>query len=313
MNQLTIGLWLPARESLTGAITHKTPAVMDARVRRMFGEYLDESGIKYYENLDFRQAIIKNNKVYIDDFCVSDLDIYIWNGLLDRSLDSYHFEILRVLEFNVKVYNSYSFYHIATDKFSAFSQLHNHNIPVSDLFLVNRDNIEYLESYFEQHSFLLKPRRSSFGLGIVKVDRFSQLRDILEYYPKQNYYLEKYYPNDMSQWTGVTVINGTALYGYRKKAEKIKDWKVYDKKRAGGKIEFVQLTPELEAVAIEVGELLGACFYGLDFIKTEEGYKIVDINCHPGIYYDLIEDLNIPISELFFDMLKTFKTAQLIA
>jgi glutathione synthase/RimK-type ligase-like ATP-grasp enzyme len=45
----------------------------------------------------------------------------------------------------------------------------------------------------------------------------------------------------------------------------------------------------------------GTCF-GLDFIKTASGYIVVDINNSPGIYYDFIEDLKIPIAELFFKM-----------
>lgn len=45
---------------------------------------------------------------------------------------------------------------------------------------------------------------------------------------------------------------------------------------------------------------MGGTCYGLDFIKTSEGYKVVDINCSPGIYYNFIQDLNIQIAEIFF-------------
>ncbi len=90
---------------------------------------------------------------------------------------------------------------------------------------------------------------------------------------------------------------------FGKKIEKISGWKVYDRNKTGGKIDYVPLTPEIESVALKIGEILGANFYGLDFIKTAEGYKVVDINCHPGIYFDLIQELELPIAELFFKML----------
>lgn len=129
-------------------------------------------------------------------------------------------KFLRVLELSVNVHNPYSFYNAATDKFTAFSILHKYGIPVSDLFLVTQENVDYLEPLFKDNAYLLKPRRSGWGLGIVKVDKFSQLRDIIEYHHKKNYYLKKFYPNDMADWTGVSVVNGMALYGFRKKNRK---------------------------------------------------------------------------------------------
>ena len=168
----------------------------------------------------------------------------------------------------------------------------------------DRTNIDLLEPLFNgDTSFLLKPRRGSWGIGIVKVDSFSQLRDIIEYHSKKSYYLEKFYPNDMKDWIGVSVINGKLIYGFRKNHEKITGWKVYDRNRTGGKITYVKPNKEVEQVALKIGEILGASYYGLDFIKTVEGYKVVDINCHPGIYYDLIQELKLPIAEMFFKML----------
>jgi hypothetical protein len=66
------------------------------------------------------------------------------------------------------MHNPFSFYIEATDKFSAFSILPRHNIPVSDLYLINQKNIGVLEPLFEKNSFLLKPRRSGWGLELSK-------------------------------------------------------------------------------------------------------------------------------------------------
>jgi len=303
MYKQKIGLWIPPRASMNVPIAVDTPAVVHAANRRLFNDYLQTLGVEIYDNLDIRKAIIKDNKVWLGDFCMSELDHFIWMGYIDRDLDSYPLEVLRVLEFNVKVYNSHAFYSVATDKFTSFSLLHQHGIPVSEIFLVNPKNAEELEPLFEEHSCLLKPRRAGFGLGIIKVDKFSQFLDILDYNPKKSYYLEKFYPNDMSDWVGVTVMNGKALYGYRKKSEKISGWKVFDRSKKGGKVDYVKLSPEIEEMSIKIGNILGGSFYGLDFIKTAEGYKVVDINCFPGIYHSFIEALNIPLEEIFFDML----------
>ncbi|MGH1335888.1 MAG: ATP-grasp domain-containing protein [Aureispira sp.] len=281
----------------------KNPAHIDARIYKLFLEYLDNQELEYFENLDFRKAILKNHKVYIGDFCLSDLDHFVWIGMLDRSVDSYHLEVLRVLEMSVKVSHSYSFYNLATDKFSAFSTLYSHGIPLPELYLVSPNNLEELKPLFDENEYLLKPRRSSFGQGIVRLSSFEQFRDTAEYHHQKHYYLEKFYENDLQEWTGVTVINGTVIYGFRKKSNKISGWKVYDKDSLGGQTIYVKPNAEIEAIAIKIGETLGGTCFGLDFIKTSEGYKVVDINCSPGIYYDFIKELNIPIAEIFFKML----------
>jgi len=306
---LKIGLWIPPRESLNQTMDEKNPANIDVAICKLFKQYLDEAEVTYYENLDFRNAVIKNHEVFLDGFCMSDLDHFIWMGDIDRHLGSYHLEVLRVLELSVKVHNSHSFYREATDKFSAFSILHKHGIPVSELLLVTQDNVKSLAHLFEKNAYLLKPRRSGWGLGIVKIDDFSHLRDVLEYHPKKCYYLEKFYPNDLKDWTGVSVVNGTVIFGFRKKSSKISGWKVYDREKTGGEITYVKPSEEIKKIALKIGEILGGNFYGLDFIKTSEGYKVVDINCHPGLYYELIEDLNVPIAELFFKMLPIKKVA----
>ena len=79
--------------------------------------------------------------------------------------------------------------------------------------------------------------------------------------------------------------------------------KVYDEESLGGETVYVKPDPEVEEISIKIGEILGGNCFGLDFIKTSEGYKVVDVNNSPGIYYDFIEELKLPISELFFKML----------
>ena len=280
-NTLKLGLWIPPRENQLQVMNVDNPANIDIDIYKAFLDFLDQAGISYYENLDFRKAHIQNHQVFIDNFCLSNLDHFVWMGDIDRHLNSYHLEVLRVLEFSTKVHNPHSFYHVATDKFSAFSILHQHGIPVSEIYLINQNNIDFLAPLFENHSFLLKPRRGGWGIGIVKIDRFSQFRDIIEYQSRKNYYLEKFYPNDLKDWIGVSVVNGKVLYGFRKKSNKIAGWKVYDKNKTGGQVVYVNPGKEIEAIALKIGQILGANYYGLDFIKTKEGYKVVDINCHP--------------------------------
>jgi glutathione synthase/RimK-type ligase-like ATP-grasp enzyme len=302
--KIKIGLWLPPRKDISQSITLENPAHIDVRIYELFLEYLEtQKHIEYIENLDFRNAILKNNQVFIGDFCLSELDHFVWMGMTDRTYDSYHLEVLRVLSLSVKVHNSYDFFNLATDKFSAFSVLHQYGLPLPELYLVNNQNLHLLKPKFENASYLLKPRRSSFGIGIVKIDSYEQFRDIAEYYHQKHFYLERFYENDLTQWTGVTAFNGHVLYGYRKQSSKISGWKVYDKDSVGGEADIVIPNEEIKAMTQKVGKVLQGNYFGLDFIKTNSGYKIVDINCSPGIYWRFVQTLKIPVAKYFFEML----------
>lgn len=302
--KLQVGTWLPQRVSVSATMSKDSPGSLYQEIHTQLKTHLSTLDVVVYDDLDFRKAVIKNHQVFIDDFCLSDLDHFVWFGNIDRAADSYHLEVLRVLEFSTQVHNSYTFYNTARDKFSAFSQLHYHGIPVSDIHLVHQDNVQVLEPLFEEGaSFLLKPRTGAWGIGIIKVDQYSQLRDIIEYHQQKSFYIERFYPNDLKDWIGVSVVNGTVIYGFRKNQEKISGWKVYDQKRTGGKATYVHPPKEVEEIALKISDHLGGNFFGLDFIKTAQGYKVVDINCHPGLYVDLIEERQVPIAELFFAML----------
>ncbi len=90
---LKIGLWIPPRESQNDKMDVDNPANIDVAICNRFYKYLDELGVEYYSNLDFRKAIIKNHQIFIGDFCLNDLDHFIWMGDIDRHLDSYHLEV----------------------------------------------------------------------------------------------------------------------------------------------------------------------------------------------------------------------------
>ena len=46
---------------------------------------------------------------------------------------------------------------------------------------------------------------------------------------------------------------------------------------------------------IEIPEDCNIILGQTHFIKTAEGYKVVDINCNPGMYYDLIREHKVAV------------------
>lgn len=307
--KFSTGLWLPPRTNLNQSISIGNPGIIDQRIYNDLLKYLSVQKIEFSQELDFRNAYIKNGYVYIGDICLSKFDIFIWFGVINRNPGSHDLETLRTLSLTTKIANSYEYMTLGSDKFRAFSLLHHHQIPVSDFLFVNQRNIHEVDLSHLGSSVLLKPRRGGFGIGIIKIDSPSQLRDIVDYLSNQkdeSFYIEKYYENDMSQWIGLTVINGNILYGYRKKADKIADWKIYDRNQIGGGVDLVIPNDEQIKIAESVYKILKANFFGLDIIKSKDGYKVVDINYLPGLYYDFIQELKIDFPKIFFRMLHQF-------
>jgi glutathione synthase/RimK-type ligase-like ATP-grasp enzyme len=303
---MKLGLWIPSRSDLTAPISIEVPGKIDQRICKELLNYLESQEVIFSEQLDFRNAYVKDGQVFLEQRCLSDLNTFIWFSEIDRNPGSHHLEILRLLSLTTKVINSYEFVSQGLDKFRAFSLLHQHKIPVSEFLLVNPRNLTEIDLSQMGTSFLLKPRRGGFGKGIVKIDSPSQLRDIVDYVSAEaheSFYIEKYYENDMSCWTGLTIINGNVLYGYRKKPERIADWKPYDRNRVGGGVNLVIPDDEQKNIAKRVYEIMQPNFFGLDIIKTKEGYKVVDINCFPGLYYDFLHDLKIDFPKVFFSAL----------
>jgi glutathione synthase/RimK-type ligase-like ATP-grasp enzyme len=136
---------------------------------------------------------------------------------------------------------------------------------------------------------LVKPRLGNFGRGIIKVSDFETLRDIAGYlkmeHKQKSIFIERFYENDMSQWISTTIIGGKIVYGYRKESKKFAGWKVYDINTKGGDAYYVDPSP-VKIIAEKAAKILDQSIVGFDFIKTSEGYKIVDENNFPGFYPD---------------------------
>jgi len=291
---------------LGASVTLACPGKIDHRIHADLMAWLRTRAAHVVEDLDFRQAVVRDGRVYLDDRCLSDLDAFVWFGEIDRRPGSHHLEILRTLEMCTRVINSHAYVSVGLDKFRAFSRLHLHGVPVSEFALVDADNIEQVDLSAIGPSVLLKPRRGGFGKGIVKIDSADLLRDVVDYIAGtggQSVYLERFYENDMSRWTGLTVIDGEVLYGYRKRAEKIAGFKPYDRHRIGGGVDRVPVDAEHARIARSIYDILKPDFFGLDIIATPDGDRVVDINCFPGLYADFLTELDCHLPPRFFGML----------
>lgn len=269
-------------ELLSKKVVTKLYALLDAT---------DE--ITYTPDLDLRQAIIENGKVYVGDVCLSDLDLFFWYYLPHYKPSSFEFKVLDTLKKQTIVVPDPDGFVTSLDKFTAHTVLRNSGLPTPDFALFEADDISYAKNLFNRWgSLLLKPRFGKFGHGILKVDSESMFRDAIAYSASQTIeptpiFVERFEENDPEKWISATTIGGNALFGYRKRAHKFVDgWKVYDEAFQGGEADYVDPEP-VRGITETAAKVLGADVVGFDCIFTTQGkYVIVDENTFPGIYED---------------------------
>lgn len=281
---------------------------MEVEVREELYEKLNqEKEWEIFDNLDFNQATIKNGKVYIDDFCLSDLDVYFWFAKGARKKGLYNFEILKALSQEVKVINNPDSYFNGFDKLNSNIILKKNNISSPDFAYLSKNSIE--EGYKilkEWQELILKPRNGAYGVGILRIKDKETLRDVLGYIDSsKGYYFERFIENDMSKWCGITVVNNKVLFGYRKTGSKISDWKVFDRDRKGGEVEYVEPSEEQKDLALRAAQAFKLDITGVDIITSKDNkLYVVDVHTLPGFFPNLCKKSGISASEEILNCIK---------
>jgi len=288
-------LWLPSRKELS-SVSENAPGYLLQEVQeRLVDRLKKDSEIKLFEELDFRRAIIKNGSAYLDDFCFDDLDIFFWLGELGREgRNSFPMEVLRAIASKVRVVNNPLAFEIGLDKFKSLELLRRNGVAVPSIALLSHGGVNQMKKVFRDWNsdVVIKPRMGSYGIGIVRIREDEQLLvDTLDYASHNNiHYIEQFIPNDISEWIGINVINGSVIYGYGKEGSQIKGWKISDREKKGGHMLLKEPNRQQRDIALRVGRIVGLDLYGVDIIKGHDGrYYVVDVNTFPGLYPELLE------------------------
>ncbi len=290
-----LGFWLPSRKTYI-TVDERQPGYFISSFRDGLVKRLRKlKGVKLYENLDFRNALIKNGEVYVKDLCLNDLDLFYWFGEIDRSEASYPVEVLETLSANVKIINDPKGLKTGLDKFKTQQALKSYGIRAPDFILASKENIEDALPALKEKEYILKPRKGSFGKGMVRFREAQGLVDVVDYSAGKSHFLEEFIPNEFEEWIGVNVIGGKIVYGYGKKKEKIAGWKVFDRKQKGGKMLLKWPNNKQEKIAIGCGKATNLTIYGVDIIKsTKNGkYYVIDVNTYPGLYPEMFKEAKV--------------------
>lgn len=268
---------------------------------------------------DFRRGVLVDGKVYVDDLCLNDLDVYFWHDTLwpaKTGSDSYYIHLLRAIGRDVTVINTADSTEVVNDKLRAHELLRRAGLPVSEYALVSSEDKTGIERAFRMlgGDVLLKPRFGGWGKGIVRCKDTGDLQDIIELSVAasgrvQQFLLERFYDNDPEGWVSVSMMGPNPIIGYRKPLGiGNSDWKVYDPDKLDGRGErsvYVRPSDDMADLARRGQAALGKHIVGFDFILTPDGYKIVDENSRPGLYAHCLEQAGIDLADAVVGLIAT--------
>ena len=140
-----IGLWIPSRKNYTPISLEKPGYFMESFTKEIIREIEKGKKFKVFNHVDFRNAWCENGKVFLNDFCLSDLDLFLWMGEINRETGSYHLEVLDTLADSTIVVNNPRAVKIGLDKYLSQKTLLKNGITVPDFLLVKSNNLESVE------------------------------------------------------------------------------------------------------------------------------------------------------------------------
>ncbi|MET9395206.1 hypothetical protein ABZY20_33155 [Streptomyces sp. NPDC006624] len=257
--------------------------------------------VEFLHGLDIRRSRIRDGRVHCGEVCLHDLDLYLWHAQIARDPGGYTHEALRTLGLDVPVEPDPERFATGLDKYRAHLALSRAGLPVPDTVLVGHHNTEAAAPVLaEWGRALLKPRRGSYGQGVLLVEDFATLRDLVGFLDQTvaartdgTLLLERICPSGgPADWLGTTLLDGSLMYGYRKRGHRFTRlsadvWKVYDPRGAGGDVDGCEV-PAAQARLVRLAQrVLGLPLVGFDLIVSEGRPVIVDENTFPGLYPDL--------------------------
>ncbi|MFX1406731.1 MAG: RimK family alpha-L-glutamate ligase [Promethearchaeota archaeon] len=181
-------------------------------------------------------------------------------------------------EYGIKLINSRESLEIASDKFLTSLYLEKHKIPTPKTVVCENPD-DALESFDELGGdMVIKPLYGSRGVGITRVNDRGFAENVIYALGQLNeiFYLQEFiehYNRDIR----ILVIGDKAIAGMYRVSD---NWKTNI--HAGARSEPLEITSELESLAIKAAKVTKTDIAGVDIIESESGYLVLEVNSIPG-------------------------------
>lgn len=191
----------------------------------------------------------------------------------------FRLDLLSAIEaYGIKIINSRQSLEIASDKFLTSLFLEKHKIPTPKT-VICEDPDDALESFDELGGdMIIKPLYGSRGVGITRVNDRGFAENVIYALGQLNeiFYLQEFiehYNRDIR----ILVIGDKTIAGMYRVSD---NWKTNI--HAGARSEPLEITNELESLAVKAAKVTKTEIAGVDIVESERGYLVLEVNSIPG-------------------------------
>jgi glutathione synthase/RimK-type ligase-like ATP-grasp enzyme len=231
--------------------------------------------------------------IYKDDISkISDYDALFIRAITDPSSCAYI--VSRLAEQSgLKVIDDPHSIRTCSNKVILHDIFQKNNIPSPGSILFYGDySTENIDEIFKSlgHPVIIKTPYTRFSSHVEKASNEAEFIEISKYLLRKTKVLvvQEYVQSDFDWRVGI--LRNEVLYLCKYYIPK-GGWKVKSKingKNVWGDTIAVgrdSISPELKELSIRLSKCVGKGFYGLDVKETNHGYKVIEINDNPSIYY----------------------------
>lgn len=243
---------------------------------------LREREIESITNLNLRDALIADEKIFINDTVINDLDLFFsYNSGEQTQYQVYLYKIVNTL---IPMINSYSAFELSEDKLQTSFALKRHGIASTDFRLCHRDDIKDLKKFIQEwKKMVYKPVDGWGGVGLTKIENEEMLDMLIPFLNQTDLrflYVEKFIDYDNSDFR-VDIVDGEFISCYGRKAPK-DSWKT--NVTSGGSVFLREADDKLVELAKRAAKATGLDIAGVDIIydREKEEYVVLEVNGIPA-------------------------------
>lgn len=178
----------------------------------------------------------------------------------------------------IRTFNNVLTNKIANDKYLTYAFLKENNLP-------------YIETYLDVSKFpcIMKSVSGHGGQEVFFVKELMEVNKIKSEHPNLKFVYQEFLENNCD--VRFYMLNGEPVVAIKRKSDK--DYR--NNYSLGGDVELYESNKEMVDAATKVANLLKADFIGVDFLLTDSGFKIIEIEDPVGsrMVYKLKPELDI--------------------
>jgi len=243
---------------------------------------LYDRGIDTITGLNLRDAVARNDGIYINNLKLNDLDLFFSYNAGEQTV--YQMYLYEVLNHSIPMINNYKSFALTEDKFKTGFLLSQNGVPSSEFYLCHRDEKDKIKETFNKWGkMVFKPVDGWGGVGMVLIDSADKFDLILPFLNQTDFrffYVENFLDYDGSDYR-IDIVDGEIVGCYGRKAGN-GDWRTNI--TSGGSVIKRELNDELAKVALKAAEVTGLEISGIDIIydRTREEYVVLEVNGIPA-------------------------------